>query len=97
MGKIYAGQSDLTIKLETSKNLTGISDVKIIAKSPTGVLKEFMAEVTNAISGSIKYDVQSVNDINVAGKWTFWARTVTTGGLISIGEPSTILVYKQGT
>lgn len=96
MGKIYAGQSDLTIKLETGKNLTGISDVSIITKNPSGVLGVFTATVIDAAKGTIQYAVTSVNDINAIGNWTFWAKITNLQGLVSIGEPTSIKIYKPG-
>ncbi|MFV5697745.1 hypothetical protein ACM55H_05195 [Flavobacterium sp. ZT3R17] len=96
MGKIYAGQSDLTIKLETGKNLTGISNVSIITKNPLGVLGAFPATVMDATKGTIQYAVTSINDINAVGNYIFWAKVVDAQGLISIGEPTTLRIYKEG-
>lgn len=96
MGKIYVGQTDLTIKLNTKKNLTGITNVKILYKNPKLVSGEFNAVVEDALNGIIRYAVTSVNDINIAGKWTFWAKIVDAQGLISIGEPSMIEVNNEG-
>lgn len=96
MGKIYVGQSDLTIKLETGKNLTGISNVSIITKNPSGVVGAFPATVMDAIKGTIQYAVTSTNDINAFGDWKFWAKVVDAQGLISIGEPTVIKIFKQG-
>lgn len=96
MGKIYVGQTDLTIKLETKKNLTGITNVKILYKNPNGLEGEFTATVVDAAKGIIQYAVTSVNDIGIVGRWFFWAKIVNLQGLISIGEPSTVVVYEEG-
>jgi hypothetical protein len=96
MGKIYAGQSDLTIKLETGKNLVGISNASIIAKNPLGILKTFNATVMDVEKGTIQYAVTSINDINAVGNWTFWAKVINPQGGISIGEATVVRVYKQG-
>ena len=96
MGKIYAGQSDLTIKLETGKNLVGISNASIIARNPLGVSKIFSATVMDAEKGTIQYAVTSENDINAVGNWTFWAKITNGAGLVSIGEATIVRVYKQG-
>lgn len=97
MGKIYAGQSDLTIKLETGKNLTGITNVKIVYKTPNNTVGEFNAAVIDTTKGIIQYAVASINDINIVGTWAFWAKITDAGGLISYGEPSTYAVNRIGT
>lgn len=96
MGKIYVGQSDLTIRLETGKNLVGISNVSIIAKNPMGVSKTFSATVMDAEKGTIQYAVTSENDINAVGNWNFWAKVINAQGLVSIGEPTLIRIYLPG-
>jgi hypothetical protein len=96
MGKIYVGQSDLTIKLETGKDLTGIATAEIIYRNPAGITGNFTATISDVIKGIIEYSVTSEKDLNIAGKWTFWAKTIDAQGLISIGEPSTYHVNKEG-
>jgi hypothetical protein len=96
MGKIYVGQTDLTIKLETGKNLTGITSAEIKYRNPAGVLGYFTAVVSDPVKGIIDYSVTSAGDINIAGDWTFWAKITDNQGLISIGEPFTYRVNKQG-
>lgn len=95
MAKIYVGQTDLTIQLTTGKDITNAQSVNIKYKNPLGVLGEFTASVVTASTGTIKYDVLSVNDINAHGTWTLWAKIVDFQGLISIGEPTTMTVYKE--
>jgi hypothetical protein len=97
MGKIYAGQSDLTIKLTTSKDLTGFTDVKILYKNPNGIFGEFPAVVVDALTGVIQYAVTSINDLNIAGSWSMWAKTTSASGLISYGEPAIFAVNVIGT
>jgi hypothetical protein len=96
MGKVYVGQTDLTIKLETGKNLAGITDVKITFRNPAGVLGSFPCVVVDSAKGIIQYAVTSINDLSVAGKWTFWAKITDTQGLVSIGEPYFYYVTKEG-
>jgi hypothetical protein len=94
MSKIYANQTDLTLKLETKKDLTNITSVKIAYKNPKGVLGEWTAAVDNAIDGIIKYSI--VSELKYAGQWVIWAKTIDAQGLISIGESSSLQVYEQG-
>jgi len=96
MSKIYLGQTDLTIKLETGKNLASITSASIIAKDPNGNSKTFSATVVDEVKGVIQYAVGSANDINVSGDWIFWAKIKNAQGLVSIGEPTTFRVHKEG-
>lgn len=95
MSKIYVGQTDLTIQLITGKDITNAQSVKIKYKNPQGILGEFTASIVNATSGIIKYDILSVNDINIVGDWRLWAKVVDAQGLISIGEPAIMNVSKE--
>jgi hypothetical protein len=95
MGKIYQGQTDLTIALSTKKDLTGATSLKIKFKKPDGISGEWTATTPNAVEGIIEYEVDS-NDVDTVGKWTVWAKIIDVGGLISIGEPTTFQVHKEG-
>lgn len=99
MGKIYVGQTDLTIKAETGKDLTGITAgvYQIKYRNPEGIIGYFNATVADASKGIIQYSIQEATDLSVSGDWTFWAKIIDDQGLISIGEPFFILVYKQGS
>ena len=43
MGKIYQGQTDLTIALSTEKDLSGATSLKIKFKKPDGISGEWTA------------------------------------------------------
>lgn len=93
MGKIYVGQS-FTIKLNTEKNITGATDMKIKHIKPNGEKGEWPADIVDAIAGTIKHDVIPADNTK-AGELTFWA-TLTLGGLPFIGEPSSVKIYHEG-
>lgn len=97
MGKIYSTQTDLTIKVNTGKNLAGISLVFIEALSPSRTQKTFAASIVNIPGGLIQYSVTSENDFKEVGEWIIWAKIINSQGLVSIGEPSKFTVYKKGT
>lgn len=96
MGKIYVGQTDLTIELTTNKNIYNAQSVKINYKKPNGDIGFFNGVIVNSGRGIIKYDLTSASDINLDGKWTIWATVTDAEGLTSIGEPATFIVYKEG-
>lgn len=93
MSKIFEEQTDLTIKLETGKDLTGYT-AKIIYKRPDGTIGEWNANIEASANGIISYSI--VEKLGMAGTWTIWAK-VNKGALISIGDPVKLSVYKVGT
>ena len=98
MGKIYIGQSDLTLFCQTDKDLTEIEiDEAVIAfRKPNGESGSFPATVADATTGTLKYDVASSTDIDVVGQWTAWAKITDAQGLVSIGQPYLFKVHKEG-
>jgi len=97
MAKIYLGQTDLTIYLNTGKDITGATSVKVMYKKPDETEGEFIGTIDNATQGIIKYVVTNANDLDQLGRWFFWAKIVNAQGKISIGNPDTILMEQEGT
>lgn len=97
MNNVYIGQTDLTIKIRTNKDLTNITSAKILYKKPSNVTGEFIATVIKPLSGIIQYIVSSETDFNIIGEWVLWVEIVDDNNLVSIGEPCTINVLAQGT
>jgi hypothetical protein len=93
MSKIYSTQTDLTITLNTGKNITGATSIKIAYKDPKGTLGEWTATIDDAIKGIIKYNI--IAPLSFTGTWTIWAKITDSSGLISIGESSNFVVYKE--
>lgn len=94
-GKVYVGQTDLTIQLETEKDLSGTTSAKVRYKGPGIQLGDLTATVLNPSKGIIQH-VVNTNVFNEAGIWILWAVTTNAGGLVSIGEPVQMIVYAQG-
>lgn len=93
MSKIYTTQTDLTITLNTGKNITGATSVKIAYKNPKGILGEWTATIEDATAGIITYNI--IEPLAIEKTWTIWAKITDSSGLISIGEPSNFVVYKE--
>ena len=96
MGKIYIGQTDLTINIKTNKNLTGATAIKLKVQDPNGVESELDVNIVDAINGMVKFVVLNSNTFTKVGRYTFWLKTTDAQGKISIGEPDCIHMYKQG-
>ena len=92
MSKIYDEQTDLTIKLDTGKNLTG-STAKIMYKKPDATVGEWVATIETPSNGIISYSI--IEKLGMVGTWTIWAK-VTNNSLISIGDAVKFMVYKTG-
>lgn len=93
MSKIFDEQTDLTIKLDTGKDLAG-STAKIMYKKPDATTGEWDATIETPANRIISHSI--VEKLGIAGTWTIWAK-VTKGALISIGEPVKLTVLKVGT
>jgi hypothetical protein len=93
MGKVYVGQTKLTIKLDTGSTLTNVTTALIKYIKPDRSTGQFTATVDDK---EIYYDIVSVSDIDAAGIWSFYAHITYNDGKIIIGEKSTITVYSQG-
>lgn len=96
MGKIYVGQSDLTIELTTGKDITGATSIKIGYKSPSGAIGEFDAVSKDNATGVIEAVFTAQVNLNQSGTWRVWAKIINAGGLLSIGESSEFTVYQEG-
>jgi len=93
MGKIYNTQTDVTIRLNTGRNISSGSLSKIGYRTPSGDIGEWDAEIENPEEGIIYYNILSPL---IAGKWTIWAKIQNPQDLISVGEPSSFDIFNEG-
>lgn len=96
MGKVFSTQTDLTIKLNTGKNLADASSVYIKYKKPDRTTGQFAAVIVDEQQGIIQYAVTGSGQIDSIGRWTFWAKVVSESGLVSIGEPTYLTINREG-
>lgn len=97
MGKIYKGQTDLTINVKVGIDLTGFTSALLIFKSPKGVEKIANDTVVDdAVNGMLKLVINNTTFLNESGGWKCWAKCVNADGLISIGEPANFFLYEEG-
>lgn len=93
MGKIFVGQTKLTIKLDVGSELTNVDVAKIKYIKSDDTLGEFVATVSGR---HIFYDIASSSDIDVSGLWSFYAHITYLDTKIIIGETAKLIVHKQG-
>ena len=87
MAKLYAGQSELRIRLTLGVDITGATTVQIKYIKPNGTEGAWTAVVETALTGIIYYDVLD-GDIPEAdyGEWGFWGYVVFADGRDAPGE-----------
>lgn len=91
--KIYIGQDNLTLSLITNNDLTDAQTALIKYEKPDSNVGEFIGTANGSL---VEYQVQA-NDFNIEGDWKMWVHITFTNGKVSIGEPSILKIYKQGT
>lgn len=96
MGKIFTGQTDLTIKATVGVDITGATATLIKFKKPTNETGDFTASIEDAALGIIKYEIQAVTDIDQYGAWTFWAHVTFADGDVAAGESFKVQVFQEG-
>jgi hypothetical protein len=95
--KLYKTQTDLTISVNTGKDLSSVSSVVLRYINPLNVEGEFEAEVADpAEDGVVKYETPTDSPIGIAGVWKFWVKVVYSSGAIGVGEPFNIRFYNEG-
>ena len=73
MGKIFAGQSSLSLQVHTGLDLTQTIAWEIRWTTPSGISGGFPASILgNPLDGILGYNLQE-GDLNQAGWWNFWA------------------------
>ena len=97
MGKVYKGQTDLTIEVTVNFDLTDFNSAVLIFKSPKGIEKIASDTVViDPIKGVLKFTPLNDAFFNESGSWKCWAKCVNSHGLISIGEPANFYLYEEG-
>lgn len=86
----YRTQSLLTIRLDTSYDLTSVTDQSIRFRKPNGERGEWSATISGQ---DLVYETDE-NDIDQAGIWEFQAKIVK-GGRTGLGKIVTQQFFKQ--
>ena len=97
MKRIYKGKSKLRVLLNCGVDLNGYASVNLVCRKPDDTVVSFPAIMKDAEKGIIFYDVQSENDFNQSGWWTFWPEFVFDDDRTSCGKAIRRFVYEVGT
>ena len=96
MKRIYKSKTKLRILIDTKCDLSGFQTVSIMAKKPDDTTVSFSAVVKDVEKGIIFYDVQTVDEIDVAGWWTFWPEVIFDDDRTACGRAVKVFVYEEG-
>ena len=97
MKRIYKGKSKLRVLLNCEVDLNGYASVNLVCRKPDDTVVSFPSVVKDADNGIIFYDVQSANDFDQSGWWTFWPEFVFDDDRTSCGKAIRRFVYEVGT
>ena len=97
MKRIYKGKSKLRVLLNCGVDLNGYANVNLVCRKPDDTVVSFPSVVKDADNGIIFYDVQSANDFDQSGWWTFWPEFVFDDDRTSCGKAIRRFVYEVGT
>jgi len=93
MGKIYVGQSALTLKLDTEVDLDTATSPRIYYLKPSGTTGYWTGTVTETTK--IQYEVADTLQLDETGLWTFWAYALFDTKVI-YGEAAEKFVFSPG-
>ena len=97
MKRIYKGKTKLRVLFDCGCDLSGYASVNLCGRKPDDTVVSFPAIVKDAEKGIIFYDVQSENDFDQSGWWSFWPEFVFDDDRTSCGKAIRRFVYEVGT
>jgi hypothetical protein len=96
MKKVYKNKSKLRILVDTKCDLSGFQTVTIMARKPDESQISFPAVVKDVENGIIFYDLQSSDDLDMYGWWTFWPEVIFDDDRTACGDSVRVFVYESG-
>ena len=97
MKRIYKEKTKLRVLFDCGCDLSGYASVNLCGRKPDDTVVSFPAIVKDAEKGIIFYDVQSENDFDQSGWWSFWPEFVFDDDRTSCGIAIRRFVYEVGT
>lgn len=94
---IFKRKSKLRILVDTACDLSGYEDVILCAKKPDDSVVSFPAIVKDIEKGLVFYDLQSEDDLDMSGWWTFWVEVVFDDDRTSAGRAVRVYVHEVGS
>lgn len=97
MSAIYKNQTLLIFEFEAGSSLVGFTSALIKLKKPNRTSGEWVGTISDEENGIVTYEVQSEDDLNVAGEWIVWLDLTYNDGKKLISEPDRFTVFNPGT
>ena len=97
MKRIYKNETKLRLLVDTKCDLSGYENVTLCLRKPDDSVISFAAVVKDVEKGVVFYDVQSENDFDQSGWWSFWPEFVFDDDRTSCGKAIRRFVYEVGT
>ena len=94
--RIYKGRSKLRVLVDLKCDLSGYVSVTLMAKKPDESIVSFPLVVKDVEKGIAFFDVQTENDFNVSGWWTFWPEIIFDDDRTACGKADKRFVHEAG-
>lgn len=95
MGKVYVNQTKLTIKLDTGVDCSSATETLMGYRKPDGTTGYWTSTV-DTDDTTLVYAIQSTDDIDTSGTWTFWTKVTFSDTNVAYGEPAQEIIYSEG-
>jgi hypothetical protein len=95
MNKIYAGQTSLSLRVNTACPLNDAELCEIRYRKPDGSEGAFEAVILDPMTGLLGYDL-GTGDLDQPGWWSFWSWVQFSGGRWAPGDPKKVYIRQEG-
>ena len=96
MGKIYVGQTKLTMNATLGIDITNATPTLIKYIKHSGTTGSFVATITDAANGIITKSSWLTTDLDESGPWVLWGHITDSSGKVVAGEAWTEHIYNEG-
>lgn len=97
MGKVFIGQTGVKFILDTETDITAAKTRTIKYTKPDGTSGTWTAfEEGDPLDGNISYTITLITELDVSGRWIFWAYIVHSDDTVSYGEAEGYTIYAEG-
>ena len=97
MVKVFVAETGVKFVLDTEDDLTGVTLRLIKYMKPDGTLGSWIAiDEGDPADGNISHAITLVTELDLAGRWVFWAKIVHADNSVSYGEAEGYTIYPEG-
>jgi len=97
MVKVYVGETGVQFRLYTETDLSGCITLRIKYIKPNGSTGYWAAVIDgDASDGYIAHVITMTTELDIAGRWVFWAYVVHSDYSVSYGEAEGYTIHREG-